>query len=105
MNETVIDKWIKTIFPKPGDIFRIKTIADIFPLVDKSSSAENIFLILYNKGLISAHKSRVDLIKEEMESGLTTVIYTNIQFHITDKGILFLTEPDKTIDNQLKLDL
>lgn len=102
----IIYRWMVFIFPDSSHFLKLKNISHILPCVDKFSSAENIFLFLYNQGLISAHKARVELIKEEMESNLTTVIHTNISFHITDKGILLLkgTE-EKPIDNQFKLNL
>lgn len=71
-------------------------------------SPEHIFLILYNKGYISTHKSYIKDITDKMALGIKCESdFLSIKFHLTDKGAQFLQEElFKTHkDNQLKLDI
>ena len=101
-----IKNWMQSIFPTKADFLKIKTLANLFHLTDNFSSTEDIFFILYKKGYISSHNSKVEMVKECRESGIKQPIRTNIPFHITENGILLLNEDEQTQDNnQLKLDL
>lgn len=105
-NQITIERWMKKIssLNYKTKILYFNQLIELFS--EESFSVENIFLILYKKGFIGSHSSKVELIKEALSSGLKPE-FNSIRFYVTTEGSKFIEtlltwESSKGDNNQLE---